>query len=287
VVAPKNAAELRVSKNEPDAKARDKGADKLKVISASRRVDMVSGYRGELMEVLSQDWPPEKVHTVVIWTKNPPALASDTVLKEFLARYDQVFLHLTITGLGGTPLEPAAPPWRDSVAALPALVDFAGSPARIRLRFDPLLKISMADGNTVSNASLFEEVAGAGVASGVRDVSISWVTSYGKVHRRLAARAMKILDKDPVEMDRLWTYIYGRAEKLGVTLHACCVPGLLRSRCIDGELLNRLHPKGYKCSTRRARDQRRLCGCTESFDVGWYKSCPTGCLYCYANPAVP
>jgi hypothetical protein len=247
---------------------------------------MVSGYREELMEVLENDWPPDKVHTVVIWTKNPPALASDTALKVFLAKYDQVFLHLTITGLGGTPLEPAAPPWRDSVAALPALVDFVGNPARTRLRFDPLLKIKMPDGTAVSNASLFDQVVGGGVRCGIRDVSISWVTGYGKVSRRLASRGMEILGKDPVEMDRLWTYIYGRAEKMGVTLHACCVPGLLRSRCIDGELLTALHPKGYECSIRRAKDQRPLCGCTESFDVGWYKSCPTGCLYCYANPAV-
>jgi len=260
--------------------------DQLKVISASRRVDMVSGYRDELVEVLTRDWPPEKVHTVVIWTKNPPALASDAALKDFLSRYDQVFLHLTITGLGGTPLEPRAPTTNDSLAALPSLVDFTGDPAGIRLRFDPLLKIKMPDGEMLSNARLFEEVVGAGLRCGIRDVSISWVTSYGKVSRRLASRGMEIVGKNDVEMDRLWTYIYGLAEKMGVTLHACCVPGLLRSRCIDGELLTRLHPKGYACSKRRAKDQRPLCGCTESFDIGWYRSCPTGCLYCYANPAV-
>ena len=94
-----------------------------------------------------------------------------------------------------------------------------------------------------------------------------------------------MVPKTESELKALWESMTARAASMGVTLHACCVPGLPRSRCVDGELLSRLHPKGYPCSKRRAKGQRPLCGCTESFDIGWYKPCPTGCLYCYANPA--
>lgn len=262
-----------------------RGDSALKVISASRRVDMVAGYRDELMAILERDWPPERVHTVVIWTKNPPVMACDSPLKAFLSRYDQVFLHLTITGLGGSILEPATPPWREAVAALPDLVDFSGNPDRVRLRFDPLIEIESPTGGVISNLDLFEDVVGAAVECGIRNVSTSWVTSYRKVTSRLGSRDMKIRSKSGGEMEEMWTGVRARADALGATLHVCCVPGLPRSRCIDGDLLNRLHPSGLECITKRAKNQRALCGCTESFDIGWYKSCPMGCLYCYGNPA--
>ncbi len=258
-----------------------------RVVSASRRVDMVAGYRDELMETLERDWPPDRVHTLVVWTKVPPALASDRALTDFLSRYDQIFLHLTVTGLGGTVLEPFAPPWAESIAALPALIDFAHGTDRIRLRFDPLVEVETAAGETISNIGLFEEVVGAGARLGLRDVSTSWVTSYRKVSSRLRARGMRLVERDDARMEATWERVYALAGSMKVRIHACCVPGLPRSRCIDGELLSALHPKGRACSTRRAADQRPLCGCTESYDVGWYKSCPTGCVYCYGNPAVP
>jgi hypothetical protein len=261
------------------------GACPPKVISASRRVDMVAGYREELMDILERDWPPERVHTVVLWTKSPPALLRDSTLKTFLLRYDQVFLHLTMTGLGGSILEPRAPTWSDSAAALSGLVDFAGSPERIRLRFDPLLEVQTPSG-VLSNLRLFEDVAGAGLKCGINNISISWATSYGKVSSRLKPRGMKFISKSEEEMKELWDGLYSRAESMGVVLHACCVPGLSRSRCIDGDLLARLHPKAVHVSTKRAKGQRPLCECTESFDIGWYRSCPTGCLYCYGNPAL-
>jgi DNA repair photolyase len=258
----------------------------LKVVSASRRVDMVAGYRDELLRLLRGDWPPPRVHTVVVWTKSPPALEGDRALRDFLSKYDQIFLHLTVTGLGGTALEPRAPRWRDSARSLPGLVDFAGSPERVRLRFDPLLEVRTCSGDVLSNLHLFEDVAGAAAECGIRHISTSWATSYKKVSSRLKARGMELIAKGDDELKEMWEDINARADAIGVTLHACCMPGRPRSRCIDGGLLNRLHPKGYACSTKRARGQRPLCGCTESYDIGWYRSCPTGCLYCYGNPAV-
>ncbi len=40
------------------------------VLSASRRTDLVGCYPEYLIEKLKA-YPPEKVHTIVIWTKNP------------------------------------------------------------------------------------------------------------------------------------------------------------------------------------------------------------------------
>ena len=42
----------------------------MKLISASRRVDLVGGYADLFAELLDKKAPPESVHTLVIWTKS-------------------------------------------------------------------------------------------------------------------------------------------------------------------------------------------------------------------------
>jgi DNA repair photolyase len=64
------------------------------------------------------------------------------------------------------------------------------------------------------------------------------------------------------------------------------VPGIRPSACINGRLLQELHPNGAPVSVRKDRTQRRECRCTESVDIGSYtQTCPHSCVYCYANPA--
>jgi hypothetical protein len=77
----------------------------------------------------------------------------------------------------------------------------------------------------------------------------------------------------------------------GLVLHACSqpalagVPGVRPSACIDGAILETLHPQREPASRRKDRGQRAACLCTESKDIGSYtQACPHGCVYCYANP---
>jgi len=256
----------------------------LKVISASRRVDMIASYPQQLVEILTDKCPPERVHTLVLWTKNATNLLRLNYLKEKILQYDQIYLHYSITGMGGSVLEPKVPYDETKLSHLSELVEMVGSPLRIRIRYDPIVHLKMPDGKSFCNLSGFHKIASRIAAIGIRDVSTSWMQRYKKVDDRLRRHGIEPLEitadqwqQEAEEMQRI-------ARENGLVLHGCCVPGWPRSRCIDGDLFNQLHPKGYLCSTKRAKGQRKLCGCTESWDIGWYHKCVSGCVYCYGNP---
>ncbi|MGE5740683.1 MAG: DUF1848 family protein, partial [Candidatus Aminicenantes bacterium RBG_16_66_30] len=126
------------------------------------------------------DLAPEVVHTIVLWSKDYSNLLGDAHgLQGLLAVYDQLYLHFTITGMGGTPIEPGGPDYRAALAQLPALAALVGNPLRVSVRFDPLLFWKERD-RTRSNRNLFPEVAEAAAAAGIRDIRVSFAQWYGK-----------------------------------------------------------------------------------------------------------
>ncbi|OQX57804.1 hypothetical protein DRQ15_01715 [candidate division KSB1 bacterium] len=257
-----------------------------KVISASRRLEMVGCFPDLLADILEKKCSPERVHTVLIWSKDPRNLIQHQRLRTVLRRYDQLYLHWTVTGMGASSLEPHVPSTEKMLSLLEEIIAFLGSPQRLRLRFDPIVHLQLPNGNKFTNLHYFEDIATAFAQAGVVDISVSWMETYPKVIKRLQQFGYRPL---PVPLSQKLTeanFLATIAKKLKMKLHFCCVAGLPRSRCVDGSLLSKLHPKGELASTRRAKGQRPLCGCTESWDIGWYYPCPNGCLYCYANPKV-
>jgi DNA repair photolyase len=255
-----------------------------RVISASRRIDMVSCFPDELVRLLDEKCPPEQTHTVVLWTKNPTPLLEHKSLSAACRNY-HIFLHLTITGMGGTMLEPHVPPWGEATALLGPLVRYLGAPERIRIRFDPVVHLRFSNGDTVCNLDRFEAIAAEARTHDIHNFSISWMAAYRKVMSRLKKYGIEHIPVSASQWQAEYDWLTEKATKYAIRLHGCCVPGMPVSRCIDGELLTRLHPKNAECSKKKAKGQRAACGCTESFDIGWYHPCPHGCIYCYANPA--
>ncbi len=263
-----------------------KKATKVKVISASRRVDLAGGYPELFAELLDSKAPPESVHTLVIWTKSPSNLLFHPELSAKVRAYENLFVHLTVTGMGLSVLERNIPPPARVLGLLPDLISLAGGPEHIRLRFDPIVHLRMPDGRLYSNLGRFEEVVEPAANLGIRDVTVSWMDEYRKVVSHLKRKG--IVPETPSEevKRKELEVLSAGARRLGVRLHGCCEPIMRQSRCIDGELLGQLHPRGLRCSTKKAAGQRKLCGCTESYDIGAYRLCPHGCLYCYANPKI-
>ncbi|MFB3881454.1 MAG: DUF1848 family protein [Armatimonadota bacterium] len=254
------------------------------VISASRRTELVAHYPDYLVHRLEQVGP-ERVYTLVVWTKDPTNLLTHTRLSDMVRRVGQLFLHWTVTGLGGTFVEPNVPLPQSQLALLDDIVALVGDPRRIHWRYDPLVS-ARQDDERASNVDLdlFRSLAEPFARAGVPAVHTSFATIYRKVVRRIAQTGMEFEGYSAEERRRFISALAEEAGRLDMQLITCCEPGFPMQRCIDGELLAALHPDREPCPTDRARGQRGLCGCTVSLDIGRYLPCPNRCLYCYAHP---
>ncbi len=277
-----------------------------KVISASRRTDLVAFFPEWLVSVFKKEEArvhgpsgytyavnlnPSNVHSVVLWSKNFANLVeSNSDMGAVLQKYDQLFCHFTITGLGDTFIERGVPPYGTSLSQLGELVEFVGIPERITIRFDPI--IYWEEGDEVrTNIFLFEKIAPSLHRNGIKNIRISFAQWYKKAMRRATKHGFHFIDppnerklEDAISIVRV-------AQEWGLDLFSCSqdflaeIPEIRPSFCIDGNLLQRLHPDKEAVSTKKDRTQRAECRCTESTDIGSYSQfCPHSCIYCYANP---
>jgi len=281
------------------------------VISASRRTDLVAYYPGWLARALSKknvlvlgpgrrkalpvDLNPESVHTVVLWSKNfRPLLANQFGLKDLLGKYDQLYLHFTITGLGGSFLEKMVPPPEQALEQLGPILDLAGCPERISVRFDPIVFWLDGPGKEIrTNFNFFPRLAERMSRLGLTTLRFSFVQWYRKGIIRSKRMKLDYYDPPDEEKIKLVKEMVQVAENYRLELWSCSqptiakLPGIKPSACIDGAKLSKLHPHREPASLVKDRTQRPACFCTESVDIGSYtQSCPSACLYCYANPKI-
>lgn len=279
-----------------------------KVLSASRRTDLVAFFPQWFSSVLKEekvkvfgpsgyayavDLNPLNVHTIVLWSKDFSNILENAYgLYEQLRKYDQLYLHFTITGLGQSFIEPHVPSPSKAILQLKELVKLAGSPDRITVRFDPVVYWK-EHGKVKTNLYFFEKLAPKIYENGVKDVRFSFAQWYNKAKRRAKKHGFLYIDP-PIQKKRTDAcYLVDVAKQWGLRLYSCCqrfleeVPGVQPSACIDGAYLERIHPLREQASLKKDKTQRLECRCTESVDIGSYTQyCPHCCLYCYANPKI-
>jgi len=257
-----------------------------KVISASRRVDLVTFYPDFMVERL-EEIGTENIHTLVVWTKNPQNMLAHPRLNSLLNKLTQIYVLLTITGLGRTALEPSAPTTDQVFQQLPKIINFLGSSQRLAIRYDPLIDVIYQDKIRISNIdiNLFGDILDRSRLLGIKRVIVSYVTVYQKVKKRLAQNGFKIVEHQLEEIvDFIKNKMIPLTEKLRMELSTCVLPDLTTKGCIDGETLSGLHPMQEPCSKAKDRSQRENCHCTKSIDIGQWFACYHNCLYCYGNP---
>lgn len=272
------------------------------ILSASRRTDLPGWHADALAERLDA-WIArhgrERLYGVVFWTRFPGALARPP-LRRFLEGPDalpSVVVNLTVTGLGGTRLEPRAPAgeplWRD-VQSLAAQL---GDPRRLRWRFDPLLP-------TPDLLDRFRRWADRFAQLGVNTCTISFpaVRSLrGPLRPRYARLGVPQWPADPAMraegQGAALSLLTDAARDRGIGLFVCSQPDTLAqhpalrpAQCIPPDVLALGHLAGAPGPLPgRDATQRAHCQCAPSQDLGDYRTdaCRTGCLYCYSTLGGP
>lgn len=106
-----------------------------------------------------------------------------------------------------------------------------------------------------------------------RTAIISFLDYYRTVD--FSKLQLKILNTE--EQNNLAVQLYEIGKKHGIEVKACSEQlNIPAASCIDGKMLG---VKGIK-----DKNQRELCNCLTSVDIGAYNTCTNGCIYCYANP---
>ncbi len=162
--------------------------------------------------------------------------------------------------------------------------------SRIIWRYDPIILSSLTDQGY--HKKWFEEIAKA-LSGFTRRCVISFLDIYPKMrralnrlHREEGIIVTDIRHHDP-KVGEISKFIGEVGRNHGFEVVTCAEQfdleefGVHHGKCIDDELLNTLF--GLHLSVSKDKGQRRLCRCVESQDIGAYNTCPSGCIYCYAN----
>lgn len=260
------------------------------IISASRRTDIPAffpdGFAACLARGLVEYRNPYsgtlataslgrgQVAAFVFWTRNPRPFFP--VLRRLeRAGYPSIF-HVTVTGLGAA-LEPSAPDPGSAVAAVRALSELVG-PRRVLWRFDPILP-----GEEPEALLARFEALSAALSGYASRCTVSLARPYRKSLR--ATRGTPGVWGDAARLRDAAARIAGTARARGFDARSCCSPllaewGIPPAPCVDGEYLNALYPgTGIPAVPSPSRPG---CLCSASRDIGSYRTCRHGCLYCYA-----
>ena len=264
------------------------------IISASRRTDLPGFFPEVCADTIRNKVRRLRtrfLYGVMFWTKHPLPFLSCEKLHSLVNELANPMVQLTVTGLGGTPLEPGIPPYDNVLNALPSLISlFKHNPERIRWRFDPIL----CQQNGLQH---FSKIADRMIDVGIFECTISFPTYFSLKGNLQSQFDRAGILKWTVDSQRAFVNQLAEAAKnRGIVLKSCAQPQLCQmhpeirpASCVDGALFERLHPDGIPLSLPKDPSQRKHCNCVLSEDIGNYAAhrCHGGCVYCYSKAGGP
>jgi len=210
-----------------------------------------------------KEWVNENKPAILI-TKDPLRLFEDlTMLK-----YRRVIVHCTITGMGGTLIEPNVSPISNALEGLSKLLPLIGH-NRIVLRIDPIFPTE--NGKLLALEVLKQAKE---ISPNIR-VRISFLDNYPHIKNRFKNANLGSLDYNfhaPLEIRKqIW-------EELG-SPETCAEPGLPCFGCVS---LTDAKALGIYVTNER-KGQRSLCNCVSAKKelLKDPNLCKHNCIYCY------
>ncbi|UII57069.1 DUF1848 domain-containing protein [Cytobacillus spongiae] len=269
----------------------------MNIISASRKTDIPTFYMNWFMERIREEkayvhnpyqkeavevsLKLEDVAAIVFWSKNyKPALKRLIELKDMGYR---MYFHYTITGQRKSS-EKYVSPLQTNIETFKWISEHF-SREQINWRFDPIFFTTKMQENYYLEIFQYmcEELKGF-----TNSCYTSFVTFYSKVQRNIKRE----LEGDvPIEISverqkQLLMKMEIIARKCDIQLYSCCqdhlaeIQGIEKGSCINVPYLSKLFDIDFDSRKAATREE---CGCYKSFDIGFYNTCPHGCVYCYAN----
>ena len=262
------------------------------IISASRRTDIPAFYSQWFFNRIKEKFvlvpnpfnskmisrislSPDVVDCIVFWSKNPaPMIEKLCLLKEY-----KYYFQFTLNPYGKE-IENHLPDLDKRIDIFKRLSDKIGK-EKVIWRYDPILT------NETYNVSFHQEKL-AKIAYALRDHTercmLGFIDHYHHIRSTVSQFNIKPLVKEDIE--EMAISFKKTIDNYPIMMDTCTVKvdlthlGIESGLCVDNKLIERI--VGYPISARKDKNQRDICRCVESIDIGTYESCLNGCVYCYA-----
>lgn len=263
------------------------------IISASRRTDIPAFYSRWFLNRIEQKYvlvpnpfnpkmisrinlDPAVVDCIVFWTKNPnPMINKLEELKDY-----KYYFQFTLNPYEKD-IENHLPSVSLRIEIFKRLSEKIGK-EKVVWRYDPLLTNKKYD-------TSFHKEAFAEIAYGLKDHTercmLGFIDHYHHIRNHVSKLDINPLTNEEIEelaisfkhtMDQYPSIEFDTCTKKVDLTHLSIPSGL----CVDKQLIERI--TGYPISAKKDKNQRNICNCIESIDIGTYESCLNGCIYCYA-----
>lgn len=230
-------------------------------------------YNSKMISRISLD--PAVVDCIVFWSKNPaPMLEKLDKLKEY-----NYYFQFTLNPYGPD-IENHLPAISKRIDTFKRLSDRIGK-EKVIWRYDPVLTNETYTPGF--HKEKFAEIAYE-LKEHTEKCMLGFIDHYQ--HIRTAVGQFNIQPLLKADIEKMAVSFKKTVDTCSIQLDTCTVKvdlthlGIPGGLCIDNQLVERI--AGYPISVRKDKNQRDICRCAESIDIGTYESCLNGCIYCYA-----
>lgn len=204
---------------------------------------------------------------------------TDNLIDKLIEHQDKCILHLTVTGMGGSKLEPFVPTLEETYDKFTLLIDKGFPIKQVVLRIDPIIPTPKGVQTALKVIKLFIN------NFNIKRIRWSSLDMYKHVLERFKDENIKppyeTFNANIVKINGLYSILQGICYVNDIDLEACGEEGY-HTPCISQKDLDILQINDIKLIG--SAEQRKTCGCPSNkteLIKGKPQRCPNKCLYCF------